>query len=124
MIAGKAYIRPLRRSLPSGWYHHRHLQATIQLNEEAEAALPWWANYIDHALHHPYWVPFGTHAAPVHCRVYSDASGGIGFGLAINDTVYPGLWTSEALPESSGYKELLPVLLAILELGPRPQEAN
>jgi hypothetical protein len=119
MIAGKAHLRPLRNVLPSGWSHHRHLNTTVTLDDEAMAALQWWDAFIDRAVHHPLWVPFWSHSTPVHCSIFSDASGEVGFGLSVEDKVYQGLWQPAALPQSSGYKELIPVLLALQQLGPR-----
>ena len=71
MIAGKAHIWPLRQALPHGWYHHRRLHATIRLGVAAHAALVWWEQYMAQALNHPFWVPFWTHSAPLHCRTFS-----------------------------------------------------
>lgn len=118
MVAGKAHIWPLRQSLPHGWYHHRQLRATVTLGTAAKTALEWWAQYIEIALHHPLWVPFWTHQAPVHCRTFSDSSGDVGFGLTLEESVFQGLWDPAILDESSSYKELIPVLLAIYQLGP------
>ena len=122
MIAGKAYLAPLRQALPGDWYQHRHSQAKAQLDEEATMALDWWASYIKNAQHHPYWVPFWSHSAPIQIRVFSDASGDTGFGLALGNTVFQGLWSDEILSASSGLKELIPVLLAVMELGPEAKE--
>jgi hypothetical protein len=118
MIAGKAHLRALRKCLPSWWFHHRHVTTTITLGEAALADLHWWATFIQEAADHPFWVPFWTHSTPHHCRVFSDASGEVGFGLAFGNQVFQGLWSAEALPQSSGYKELIPVLLAVQRLGP------
>jgi hypothetical protein len=118
MIAGKAHLRALRKSLPSWWFHHRHVSATITLGEEAREDLHWWIAFIQQAADHPFWVPFWTHSSPTHCRVFSDASGEMGFGMALGKQVYQGLWSPEALPQSSGYKELIPVLLALQRLYP------
>jgi len=117
MIAGKAHIWPLRQSLPHGWYHRRNVHATVRLGSEARSALEWWAGYIEKALQHPFWVPFWTHATPLHCRTFSDSSGDIGFGLTLEETVYQGLWAPETVQESSGFKELIPILLAVHQLG-------
>ena len=103
MIAGKAHLWPLRQSLPHGWYHHRRLRATVRLGQEAKAALQWWEDYIQHALHHPFWVPFWTHSAPIFCRTFSDSSGEVGFGLALGDEVFQGLWEPATIPHSSGF---------------------
>ena len=118
MVAGKAHIWPLRQSLPHGWYHHRRLRATVRLGREARAALLWWEQYIDQAVHHPFWVPFWTHSAPIHCRTFSDASGDVGFGLTVGNDVFQGLWEPATIGQSSSYKELIPILLAVYRLGP------
>jgi hypothetical protein len=117
MIAGKAHIWPLRQSLPHGWYHHRRIHATAHLGQEARNALLWWDRYMTKALHHPFWVPFWTHSTPLHCRTFSDASGEIGFGLTVGNEVFQGLWEPETIARSSGYKELIPILLAVYRLG-------
>ena len=118
MIAGKAHLWPLRQALPHGWYHHRRLRATVRLGQETKAALQWWERYIQHALHHPFWVPFWTHSAPLFCRTFSDSSGEVGFGLALGQEVFQGLWEPATIPHSSGFKELIPILLVVCRLGP------
>lgn len=119
MIAGKARIRPLRDALPSNWYYSRNHQSAIKLSDAALEALQWWAQFFDKSAHHPFWVPFWTEEAPVHCRTFSDASGNIGFGLVVEGQVYQGLWSEDIADKSSGYKELIPVLLAVLVLTPK-----
>jgi hypothetical protein len=117
MVAGKSHIWPLRQSLPHGWYHHRSLHAVVKLSGESRTALEWWAKYMEEARHNPLWVPFWTHQPPLFCRTFSDSSGEIGFGLTVGDTVFQGLWDPSVIPESSGYKELIPILLAVHQLG-------
>jgi hypothetical protein len=63
-------------------------------------------------------MPFWTTQPPLHCSIFSDASGDIGYGLVVNNTVYQGLWSDTVKPASSGYKELVPILLALSLLGP------
>jgi Reverse transcriptase (RNA-dependent DNA polymerase) len=118
MIAGKAHLRSLRLALPRWWFHHRHVGTLIQLDDQAIQELYWWLDFIKESKDHPFWVPFWTHTTPLHCRVFSDASGDVGFGLSVGNQVFQGLWQPEALPQSSGYKELIPVLLAVQHLGP------
>jgi hypothetical protein len=123
MVAGKARLYALRKALPQGWHRHRHRAAAVVLSAEALADLQWWEHYLSHSQDNPLWVPFWTQEPPVHCRTYSDASGDTGFGLILGDQVYQGLWahTPAILEQSSGYKELIPVLMALLHL---PAEAN
>jgi len=123
MVAGRARLQALRKCLPPGWHHHRHKAAAVVLTDEAMADLQWWVQYLEHAQHHPVWVPFWTQDPPLHCRTYSDASGDIGFGLIVGDQFFQGLWAESPtiLDQSSGFKELAPILLALLHL---PAEAN
>lgn len=118
MIAGKARLHELRKSLPPGWNHNRRHAAAVTLSTGAIRDLQWWAQYLQHSYHNPLWVPFWTKHPPLHCRTYSDASGDVGFGLVIEDQVFQGLWSTrpETAAHSSGVKELIPVLMALLHL--------
>lgn len=117
MIAGRARLRSLRDCLPSGWYVARRSASTVLLSPQAQADVQWWIDYLLHARGHPYWVPFWTSALPIRCRTFSDASGDIGFGLACGPHLFQGQWAPITIPKSSGFKELVPILLALVSLG-------
>ena len=70
------------------------------------------------AAAYPRFVPFWTDKPPVFCNIFSDAAGDVGFGLVVGDQVFQGLWQKEVLGQSSCFKELVPILLAIEMLPP------
>ena len=67
------------------------------------------------------WVPFWVDQPPIFCSTFSDAAGDVGYSLVLQDKVYQGLFSDDAVRRSSRYKELLPLLLAIQQLGPEAQ---
>lgn len=121
LIAGRARLSRLRRCVPGGGRYHPSPYARVELSAEAREDISWWCDQLAHAAIHPRLVPFWTAEVPIFCNIYSDASGGVGYGLVLGDEVYQGTWTEEVLNGSSCYKELVPVLLALELL---PEEAN
>lgn len=121
LVAGRARLRRLRQCIPGGGSYHPHPKQRAYLTAAAKEDLRWWAKQLQQAVANPRYVPFWTDKPPVFANIFSDAAGDVGYGLVVNGQVYQGLWQKEALVESSGYKELVPVLLALELL---PQEAN
>ena len=120
MVHGRPRLRSTRQCIPGGGHYHPHPNKKIEFSPEAREDIHWWLALFQQAQDHPLWVPFWHHHPPIHCRLYSDASGDHGFGLVIGTKVYQGAWSQKGLAYSSTYKELVPVLLALHLL---PQEA-
>jgi len=81
------------------------------------ADLHWWASFLSDPLSAQLWVPFWTAGPPLHCSTFSEASGDTGYSLILDGQVYQGLWSDATRLASSGYKELIPILLAVSLLG-------
>lgn len=121
LTAGRARLHRIRKCIPGGGKYHPRPATKVSLSEAAKEDLRWWSLLMAEAAQHHRAAPFWTSEPPVYCNIFSDASGEIGFGLVMGDSVYQGLWNQDAAEEFSCYQELVPVLLAILLL---PSEAN
>jgi hypothetical protein len=121
LVAGRARLSRIRACIPGGGNYRPHPHKKISLSPEAQADLLWWREQLQMAADHPRFVPFWTDKPPVFCNIFSDAAGDVGFGLVVGDQVFQGLWQKEVLGQSSCFKELVPILLAIEVL---PAEAN
>jgi hypothetical protein len=115
MIAGRARLRRIRACL---WRSPQvpRASARVTLSAAALTDLRWWREQ-GAAPTGPSWVPIWPMSSPRRCRVFSDASGDIGFGLVVDDLVYQGLWDASIKEKSSAYKELIPILFALDKLG-------
>ena len=120
MVHGRLRIKALRRCIPGGGHYRPPHNKRIELSSKAKDDIKWWLDLFSQAEHNPLWVPYWHGQPPLYCKVYSDASGDKGFGLVLGSKVYQGAWSPEALPKSSGFKELIPILLALHLL---PEEA-
>jgi hypothetical protein len=118
LVAGRARLSRIRACIPGGGDYRPHPHKRVSLSPEARADLLWWREQLQMAAAHPRFVPFWTDKPPVFCNIFSDAAGDVGFGLVVGDQVFQGLWHKEALGQSSCYKELVPILLAIEMLPP------
>lgn len=116
LIAGRIRLRYLRKCIPGGGGYHPPSNQLVSLSPEAQRDMQWWLEHLTEAIADESWVPFWHDRPPVYCSIYSDASGTAGYGLVLGDQVYQGTWTEAALPESSGFKELVPILLALHRL--------
>ena len=116
MVAGRARVRRLSSCLWMG-KSPRRTYSKANLSQGAKEDLAWWRDHLADPTTTNYWVPFWTNQPPVHCSTFSDAAGEVGYSLVLKDTVYQGLWTEDTILESSGFKELVPLLLAVQELG-------
>jgi hypothetical protein len=121
LIAGRARLSRIRACMKGGWGYRPHPRSKVELSPAAMEDLQWWSSQLAQQASHPRLVPFWTDKPPMYCDIFSDASGDIGYGLVVNGMAYQGLWREEAIGASSCYKELVPVLLALLLL---PEEAN
>lgn len=121
LIAGRARLRRIRRCVPGGGRYHPYSSMRVSLSPGAREDLSWWEEQLLLASHQPRFVPFWTQQPPVYCNIFSDSAGEVGFGLVLGDEVYQGLWCEETIKESSCFKELVPILLALDRL---PPEAN
>ena len=121
LIAGRARLSRIRACIKGGVGYRPHPHSKVRLSKEAIEDLRWWSGQFSMQVSQPRLVPFWTEQTPVYCDIFSDAAGDIGYGLVLNGKAYQGLWRPEILGASSGYKELVPILLALQLL---PQEAN
>lgn len=115
LIAGRARVRRLSSCLWMG-KSHRRTYSMANLSAGALEDLQWWRDLLAHPDTVNIWVPFFSTQPPVHASTFSDAAGDVGYSLILNQTVYQGLW-AEGVPDSSGFKELMPLLLAVQQLG-------
>jgi hypothetical protein len=120
MVAGRARIKSLSSCLYKGKHPHRG-NPVITLSTQAVSDLSWWASYLADPNAAQLWVPFWTVGPPLFASTFSDASGDTGYSLVVDGSVFQGLWTEDVELASSGYKELVPVLLAVSLLGPEAQ---
>ena len=116
LIAGRARVRRLSSCLWMGKRPHR-TYSKANLSPGAKEDLLWWRDFLSNATTSNLWVPFWTSQPPIFCSTFSDAAGDIGYSLVLNDKVYQGLWSDDTILESSGFKELIPLLLAVQQLG-------
>jgi hypothetical protein len=79
--------------------------------------LLWWQATLERGLRcrDGCWAPFWLEGLPAPTQVFSDSSGeeDMGFGLAVGDRLYQGLWQETGEAHSSAFRELVPVLLAM-----------
>ena len=115
---GRARTKRLHRAIPRGaknfWL--------MSLTPEAREDLTWWTDFLAHAMTEQGQVQWASFPclplSSIHTvRIFSDAAGELGFGAVLGSTAVVGTWRSaDAVAEfSSGWKELVPVLL-ILQL--------
>lgn len=121
LVAGRARLSRIRACIPGGGHYRPSPHTKVSLSPEAKEDLLWWREQLRTCAAQPRSVPFWTDKPPVFCNIFSDASGEIGFGLVVGDQVFQGLWQEDVVGQSSCFKELVPILLAIEIL---PQEAN
>jgi len=119
LIAGRARLSRIRACVPGGGHYRPSPYTKVSLSPEAKLDLLWWQDQLRLAAAQPRFVPFWTAHPPVFCNIFSDAAGDVGFGLVVGDQVFQGLWQEDTLGQSSCYKELVPVLLAIQHLPPQ-----
>lgn len=118
LVAGRARLHRIRKCIHAGGGYQPRPGTIVSLSQDAMADLRWWADLLQQEAIHPRSVPFWTSQPPVFCNVFSDAAGEVGYGLVVGDRVFQGLWRPEAIGESSCFKELVPVLLALQMLPP------
>lgn len=126
VLAGRARLYRIRKCLPPSPHGHQkkrrgHSSGLTTLTPGAIEDLVWWREQLAADAHAKVWMPFWSSQPPVLCSIYSDASGDVGYGLVMGERVIQGLWQPDVKSKSSGYKELIPILLALELLGP---EAN
>lgn len=121
LVAGRARLHRIRQCIPGGGGYSPHPRTQASLSVEAKEDVQWWQSQLALAAECPRYVPFWIEDPPVFCNIFSDAAGDVGYGLVVGDQVYQGLWRPDATKESSCFKELVPVLLALARL---PVEAS
>lgn len=101
----------------------------LRLLAGAQEDLEWWRitlSELQDESSAPRGVPFWDSSLPIRARIYSDSSGDevMGFGLAFGGRVYQGQWRHTGEQHSSAYRELVPILLAMmLSLSDSPRES-
>jgi hypothetical protein len=102
----------------------------VRLTPLARADLEWWKSFLDAACTQGglcQWARFDVPLQEsVTVRIFSDASGEIGFGAVAGDVVVVGTWLSAAAVQgrSSGWKELVPIRLLLERIAPSLAEGT
>ena len=112
--AGRTFLRraiDLSSTVP-------RLRDTIALNEGFRLDLEWWAAFATpwsgrSLFLLPHWTP----APDIH--LFTDSSGGVGFGAFYQGEWFNGRWSAVQIPRSIQYKELYPIVIAALTWGER-----
>ena len=112
--AGRTFLRraiDLSSTVP-------RLRDTIALNEGFRLDLEWWAAFATpwsgrSLFLLPHWTP----APDIH--LFTDSSGGVGFGAFYQGEWFNGRWSAVQIPRSIQYKELYPIVIVALTWGER-----
>jgi hypothetical protein len=103
----------------------RPTQHIGHLSQAAQAELGWWEERIERGIDGDMtlWTTYWTNSQPMRYRVYSDAAGDHGFGAIVVPpvgaaTAVIGCWSAVGRPQSSTWKELVPIYLALLQIAP------
>jgi hypothetical protein len=123
---GRARTKRLYAALPYGAENNWKLH----LKALARADLDWWRAFLELACTQGGLCQWARFDVPLQecplVRIFSDASGEMGFGSVAGDLVLAGTWQSaEAVKErSSGWKELVPIRLMLECLAPTLAEGT
>lgn len=117
---GRARTKRCYGALPYGNKNQWRVHVCPQVRED----LGWWEKFLQAACAQAGSCQWARFPAPLQaasvCRIFSDASGEIGFGATARGRVIAGLWQSAQAVEarSSGWKELVPIRLMLEHLAP------
>ena len=108
--AGRIFLRRLIDLSTTARLPHHH----ISLNTEARRDVAWWLKYL------PLWngraiIPDPFWSRSPDLELFTDASGGVGFGIYLQGRWLNGSWPSN---RSIQWKELYPIALSCLLWGP------
>lgn len=111
--AGRIFLRRLIDLSTTARLPHHH----ISLNAEARRDVAWWLKYL------PLWngraiIPDPFWSRSPDLELFTDASGGLGFGIYFQGHWLNGSWPSHLSDRSIQWKELYPIALACLLWGP------
>lgn len=111
--AGHIFLRRLIDLSTTARRPHHH----ISLNTEACRNVAWWLKYL------PLWngcaiIPDPFWSRSPDLELFTDASGGLGFGIYFQGQWLNGSWPSNLSDRSIQWKELYPIALACLMRGP------
>jgi hypothetical protein len=122
MISGRPYLKFMWELAPDYFDPSR----VCSLSNAAFRDLEWWdrrlsALVADRAADaEVVWAPFWTTGRISHVRIFSDASGDVGFGAVCDGRLVHGTW-HEPIKDvrSSAWAELVPLLVVLRDLGPQ-----
>ena len=111
--AGRIFLRRLIDLSTTARLPHHH----ISLNTEARRDVAWWLKYL------PLWngraiIPDPFWSRSPDLELFTDASGGLGFGIYFQGRWLNGSWPSYLSDRSIQWKELYPIALSCLLWGP------
>ena len=111
--AGRIFLRRLIDLNTTARLPHHH----ISLNTEARRDVAWWLKYL------PLWngraiIPDPFWSRSPDLELFTDASGGVGFGIYFQGRWLNGSWPSNLSNHSIQWKELYPIALSCLLWGP------
>ena len=111
--AGRIFLRRLIDLSTTARLPHHH----VSLNTEARRDVAWWLKYL------PLWNGRAIIPDPVWSRspdleLFTDASGGLGFGIYFQGRWLNGSWPSDLSDRSIQWMELYPIALSCLLWGP------
>ncbi|KAL9976443.1 hypothetical protein ACROYT_G013744 [Oculina patagonica] len=111
--AGRIFLRRLIDLSTTARLPHHH----ISLNVEARRDVAWWLKFL------PLWngraiIPDPFWSRSPDLELFTDASGGLGFGIYFQGHWLNGSWPPNLADRSIQWKELYPIALACLLWGP------
>ena len=117
--AGRIFLRRLLNLSTTARLPHHH----ISLNTEARRDIAWWLHFL------PLWNGRAIFPDPFWSRspdleLFTDASGGLGFGVYFHGHWLNGSWPPNLLDCSIQWKELYPIALACLLWGSQWRAKN
>ena len=94
----------------------------IWLNKEFHLDLQWWDHLLAQWHDVSFWLYPGL-SPVVDLEVASDAAGSLGFGAYFKGFWFASLWAVSQQKQSTTYKELFPVVVAVHVWGPQVRKA-
>lgn len=122
MPEGRLHLVRLQRSIPHGATNKWKVR--LDKHEGARLDLRFWKRFLEkHMRQHraESWAVFGPLQTAPRVRIFSDASGDIGFGGTAHGLVVAGTWSDLArdpATPSISVKELIPVYFLLREIAP------
>lgn len=124
---GRVRTKRLHQAIPRGAKNFWLMTLTPAARED----LTWWTGFLEEAIAEHGRVPWACFpCAPLSSlpviRIFSDAAGELGFGAVMGSTAVVGIWKSAeaVVDKSSGWKELVPVLLILQLCAPQASSGS